>query len=74
MTAMTTRAIPARPYLAPPTAVERMLLAGARLLEASAHRRMSRRQQIAERVAAGFDPLEQRRAYDADAARLHFLR
>ncbi|QAY61444.1 hypothetical protein ET475_16710 [Microbacterium protaetiae] len=74
MTAMTTRGIPARAYLAPPTAVERMLLTGARLLEASAHRRMLRRQQLAERIAEGFDPVEQRRAYDLDAARHSFYR
>lgn len=74
MTAMTTRAIPTRPYLAPPTFGERMLLTTARLLEASAHRRMARRQQLAERIAAGFDPVERRRAYDADAARVTFHR
>ncbi|UUT35278.1 hypothetical protein [Microbacterium elymi] len=74
MTGMTTRAVPARPYLAPPTVVERMLLSGAHLLEASAHRRMARRQQSAERIAQGFDPVAQRRAYGADAARSSLYR
>jgi hypothetical protein len=74
MTAMTTRAIPTRPYLVPPTMVERMLLTGARALEASALRRMARRQQIAERIAAGFDPIEQRRTHVVDAARRSTLR
>ncbi|MEQ6898313.1 hypothetical protein [Microbacterium sp. KR10-403] len=74
MTAMTTRIIPARPYLAPPTAMEKLLLSSARLLEASAHRRMARRQQVAERVAEGFDPVERRRGYAVDAYRSSSLR
>jgi len=74
MTAMTTRAISARPYLAPPTLVERMLLAGARALEASAHRRMARRQQLAERIAEGFDPVRQRQVYITDAVRHSYYR
>ena len=69
MTAMTTQALPVRPYLAPPTFVERMLLSGARALEASALRRMARRQLDARRAVDGFDPVEQRRAHMADAYR-----
>jgi len=74
MTAMTTRAIPARPYLAPPTTIERMLLSVAHAFEASAHRRMARRQQLAERLAVGVDPVERRRGYAADAARATLYR
>jgi hypothetical protein len=69
MTALATRAHPARPYLAPPTLLERTLLAAARALEASAHRRMASRQQQAQRILDGFDPLEQRRAHIVEAYR-----
>jgi len=69
MTAMTTRALPAQPYLAPPTPLERVLLAAAHALEASAHRRMARRRLLAQRILDGFDPVEQRRAHIVDAYR-----
>ncbi len=75
MTAMTTRTVPARQWFAPPTVTERMLLAAAHALEASAHRRMARRQALAERIAAGaVDPDEQRRAHAVDAYRRTSLR
>ncbi|GAA3770324.1 hypothetical protein GCM10022240_23260 [Microbacterium kribbense] len=75
MTAMTTRAVPTRQWFAPPTFTERMLLAAAGALEASARRRMLRRRALVERVAAGgLDPVQQRGRYAIDAYRRLHLR
>ncbi|WEG10314.1 hypothetical protein PU630_07130 [Microbacterium horticulturae] len=74
MTAMTTRAVPARAMFAPPTFTERMLLAGARAMEAFAHRRMSRRQQLAERIAAGRNPYAERPMPEVDSYRMSTFR
>lgn len=75
MTAMTTRAVPVRPLFATPTVAERVMLAAATALEATAHRRMIRRQALAERIAAGgLDPVERRREHMLDAYRRLNLR